>query len=128
VADNVKAKPRKKKILIADDDAKIRALLREILSVHPYELFEAEDGKQALEIIHKEKIDLLITDRSMPMMDGLQLLQALREENLNIPSLLISGFGDEQLWAQAIGLGAEDYLLKPFSSESVLKVIERKLG
>jgi CheY-like chemotaxis protein len=116
-----------KKILIVDDDAKIRTLLKEILNAHRYAVVEAEDGRQALAIIHKDAIDLIITDRSMPTMDGLELLKQLREENRQIPTLMISAYGEESLWAEAIALGAEDYILKPFSSESVLKVVKRKL-
>jgi DNA-binding NtrC family response regulator len=128
VADRVTRKPAAKKILVVDDDVKIRSLLREILSVLPHQVLEAEDGQQALEIIHQETIDLIITDRSMQRMDGLELLKKLHEEKATIPTLMISAYGDEDLWASAVGLGAEDYILKPFSSESVMKIVKRKLG
>jgi CheY-like chemotaxis protein len=117
-----------KKILIVDDDSQIRTLLKEILRGRRYAVVEAQDGRQALDIVHRESIDLIITDRSMPNMDGLELLKQLREENRQIPTLIISAYGEESLWAEAIALGAEDYILKPFSSESVLKVVKRKLG
>ena len=128
MADRVTRKPAAKKILVVDDDVKIRSLLREILSVLPHQVLEAEDGQQALEIIHQETIDLIITDRSMQRMDGLELLKKLHEEKSTIPTLMISAYGDEDLWASAVGLGAEDYILKPFSSESVMKIVKRKLG
>jgi CheY-like chemotaxis protein len=117
----------RKKILIVDDDPTMRSLLREILTGRRYDVVEAQDGQEALDKIHKETIDLLITDRAMPGMGGLDLLRALREEKREIPALLISAYGDEELWASAIGLGAEDYLLKPFSTESVMRVVKRKL-
>jgi len=131
VADHVTpagGKSRKKRILIVDDDVQMRTLLREILNTGVYEVVEAEDGKAALALTHKQKIDLVITDRTMPKMDGLQLLKALREEHNQVPALLISAYGDENLWAEAIGLGAEDYILKPFSSESVMNVVKKKLS
>jgi CheY-like chemotaxis protein len=119
------SKPRT--ILIADDDVKIRALLRDIIG-GSYHVVEVEDGLQALEVIRKQPIDLLITDRMMPGLDGLMLLKKLRDEKKAIPTLVISGYGDEDMWAAAIGLGAEDYLLKPFTPESVLQVIQKKLA
>ncbi|OGR90920.1 MAG: hypothetical protein A2992_01690 [Elusimicrobia bacterium RIFCSPLOWO2_01_FULL_59_12] len=117
----------KKRILVVDDDQTMRMLLREILNGRRYEVLEAQNGQEALERIRREPIDLVITDRSMPSMGGLELLQVLRDENRGIPTLLISAYGDEALWAAAIGLGAEDYLLKPFSSESVMKIVKKKL-
>jgi YesN/AraC family two-component response regulator len=130
VANDVKSSkpvPKPKKILIVDDDVRIRALLKEILSSGPYEVIEAQNGKEGLERVHKEHIDLIITDRSMPVLDGLGLLKALKEEKRQIPTLMISAYGDEDVWAEAIGLGAEDYVLKPFSTESVMKVVEKNL-
>ena len=118
----------KKKILLVDDDPKIRALLREILSALPHQVLEAEDGEHALEIIGKEPVDLIITDRSMPRVDGLELLRTLKDQNRMIPALMISAYGDEEMWASAMGLGAEDYILKPFDADNVMKIVKRKLG
>jgi CheY-like chemotaxis protein len=122
------AKARPKTILIADDDVDVRVLLRDILSGGPYRLIEVEDGQKALEVIRNEPVDLLITDRTMPHLDGIALLKILRNEGRQIPVLVISGYGDEGMWATAIGLGAEDYLLKPFTPESVMQVIQRKMA
>jgi CheY-like chemotaxis protein len=131
MADRLSPSPRsaakKRKILVVDDDEKMRALLREILSGGTYQVLEAQNGREALEMIHREPVDLLITDRSMPVMDGLELLKKLQDEKRKIPSLVISAYGDESIWAEAIGLGAEDYILKPFSSESVMKIVKKKL-
>lgn len=116
-----------KRILIVDDDANTRALLCEILSLRSCQVLKAENGQQALEILHREAVDLLITDRSMPGMDGLELLRKLSDEKNPIPVIMISAFGEERLWAQAIAFGAKDYLLKPFRKEDVLKIIDRYL-
>ncbi len=120
-------KAKKKRILVVDDDVAMRTLLREILTGKLYEVIEAADGQQALDLIHKEPFDLMITDRSMPALGGLELLQMLRQEKIDIPALVVSAYGDEDMWAKAIGLGAEDYLLKPFTSDSVLSVVRKKL-
>lgn len=123
-----KLKAGRKRILVVDDDAQMCALLRDILSGAGYEVQSAEDGLQALEKIRQDAPDLMILDRSMPRMGGLELLRALREENRSIPAVVVSAYGEERFWAQAIGYGAEDYLLKPFSNDVVLKIIKRKLG
>jgi len=119
---------KKKTVLIVDDDAKIRTLLKEILDPGKFKVLEAPDGREALDLIHKEPVDLLITDRAMPRMDGLELLRTLREEERDIPSLVISAYGDDEIWGVAIGLGAEDYILKPFSTESVMRIVKKKLA
>ena len=118
----------KKTILVVDDDPSGRRLLREILEQDGYSVLEAEDGEFALELIEKKPVDLLITDRSMPRLDGLELLAKLRELEKTIPSLMISAYGEEALWGQAIGLGAVDYLLKPFKAEDVLQIVRKALG
>jgi CheY-like chemotaxis protein len=128
VAENLEPTTSKKTILVVDDDVKMRALLREILNILPHDIVEAGDGQEALNIIRQRKVDLIITDRSMPRMDGLQFLKKLRERDKNTPVLMMSAYGDEELWASAVGLGAEDYLLKPFTPESVIKVVNGQLS
>ncbi len=117
-----------KKILVVDDDKNARAVLRDILIANAYDVMEAGDGQEALGIVHRDSVDLIITDRSMPGLDGLALLRALREEKRGLPVLMISAYGEERLWAEAIGLGAKDYILKPFDPDSVLKEVRKYLG
>lgn len=112
---------------MVDDDPTSRALLREILLQDGYSVLEAEDGEFALELIESKPVDLLITDRSMPRMDGLELLASLKRKKKIIPSLVISAYGEETFWGQAIGSGAVDYLLKPFNPEDVLKIVNKVL-
>ena len=122
------AKFVKKTILLVDDDKNIRTLLRDILDPKKFNVLEAEDGQKALDLVHQKTVDLIITDRSMPLMGGLEFLRALRQEGKTIPSLMISAFGEEEMWAEAVGYGAQDYLLKPFKSEEVLKIVKKQLG
>ncbi len=115
----------KKTILIVDDDAAVRDILREILLAADYDVVEAADGIMALTIIERRPVDLLITDRSMPGLGGLELLKKLKEIKKSVPALMVSGYGEESMWGQAIGLGAVDYLLKPFQSSDVLKLVQK---
>jgi len=118
----------KKTILVVDDEDSGRTLLREILLEAGYEVLEAADGIMALMLLERRPVDLLITDRSMPGLGGLELLKKLKEQKMMIPTLMVSAYGEESFWGQAVGLGAVDYLLKPFKAEEVLKVVQKTLG
>jgi DNA-binding NtrC family response regulator len=118
----------KKTILVVDDEASSRSLLREILQEAGYDVLEAADGIMALGLLEKRSVGLLITDRSMPGFGGIELLAKLKEQKKTIPTLMVSAYGEESLWSQAIGLGAVDYLLKPFKTEEVLKIVKKALG
>jgi two-component system, chemotaxis family, chemotaxis protein CheY len=118
----------KKKILVVDDEKTTRSLLRDILQTDGVEVLEAENGEAALQIFKKHKIDLLITDRSMPLMDGISLLKELRRLKNPVPAIMISAYGEESLWGEAIGLGASDYIVKPFETSAVLKMVQQHLS
>jgi len=114
-----------KKILVVDDDFSIRSLFKEFLEPEGYSVLQAADGRQALEILDAQAPDLLIVDRAMPGMGGIELLKALQDRHSAVPVIMISAFGEESLWGQAIGLGAQDYLLKPFTRGDVLKLVKK---
>jgi DNA-binding response OmpR family regulator len=118
----------KKTILVVDDDDDNRSILREFLLEADYDVLEAADGVIALGLLEKRAVDLLITDRAMPGLGGLELLTKLREKKMMIPTLMISAYGEEAFWAQAVGLGAVDYLLKPFKPEDVLTLVQNALN
>lgn len=118
----------KKTILVADDDKALRTLLREILSQEGYDVLEASDGQEALAILSSTPVDLLITDRSMPGMGGLELLAQIKAKKMTLPVLMVSAYGEEEFWGKAIGLGAVDYILKPFKASDVLKIVHKCLG
>jgi DNA-binding response OmpR family regulator len=117
----------KHSILVVDDDPSSRGLLREILQQDGYLVLEADDGELALEFLGRSEIDLVITDRSMPRLGGLELMAKMREQKKKIPVLMLSAYGEEAFWSKAIGLGAVDYLLKPFKAEDVLKIVRKTL-
>jgi DNA-binding response OmpR family regulator len=116
-----------KKILVVDDDHTARHLLRDILTPEGYDILEAEDGRHALKILEQGPVDLIITDRSMPHMDGLEFLKQLHKKKVVIPSIMISAFGEEELWGKAVELGAVDYLVKPYKTERVVALVKRTL-
>lgn len=110
------------KILIADDEPEIRDLLRLYLENEQYEVMEAEDGQQALDLLRSRKLDLCVLDIMMPKMDGYHVLQELRKES-NIPVLILSAKDADSEKILGLNLGADDYLSKPFNPlEAVARV------
>ncbi len=101
------------RILIADDEAEIRDLLRLYLEKDGYEVLEAADGLETMERVKKEKPDLLVLDIMMPGLDGYRVLRNVRE-NSNIPVIMLSAKGTNTDKILGLDLGADDYITKPF--------------
>ncbi len=101
-------------ILIADDEAEIRDLLRLYLENESYTVIEAKDGEEALRLFSEHQIDLCILDVMMPKMDGFRVLKKLRETS-NIPVLMLSAKREDSDKILGLNLGADDYLAKPFN-------------
>ncbi|MEE5989642.1 MAG: response regulator transcription factor [Lachnospiraceae bacterium] len=112
----------KHKILIADDEAEIRNLLRLYLENEGYDVTEAKDGVEALRLLRDEKPDLCLLDIMMPVSDGYRVLKELRETS-NIPVIFISAKDADSEKILGLNLGADDYIAKPFDPlEAVARV------
>ncbi len=112
----------KYKILVADDEAEIRELLRLYLENSGYEVIEAEDGNNAILKLHDDKPDMCILDIMMPGIDGYQVLKKLREQS-NIPVIILSAKDADSEKILGLNLGADDYIAKPFNPlEAVARV------
>lgn len=110
------------KILIADDEAEIRDVLRLYLEKDGYTVVEAADGVEAMEQVRKEQPDLAILDIMMPGLDGYRVLRNIREDN-NIPVIMLSAKGTDADKILGLDLGADDYITKPFAPlEAVARV------
>ena len=107
------------RVLVIDDEPPIRKLLRMGLSTQGYETLEAPNGKTALELLAQNP-DLIILDLGLPDMQGLELLRVMRARNDSVPILVLSSRGDEAGKVQALDLGADDYVTKPFGMEELL--------
>lgn len=114
-------------VLVVDDEPQIRSSLRGILAEEGLRVLEAEDGRQALEVIHRENPELVILDIWMPEVDGLELLQQLRDDAAPPAVIMISGHGNIETAVKATKLGAYDFIEKPFSLEALLRVVNRAL-
>jgi two-component system KDP operon response regulator KdpE len=106
------------KILVVDDEPPIRKLLRMGLSSQGYDVLDAPNGKTALELLAK-KPDLVILDLGLPDVDGLELLQTMRQLHESLPIVVLSSRGDEAGKVAALDLGADDYVTKPFGMDEL---------
>src|SRR5262249_2941740 len=107
------------KILVVDDEPPIRKLLRMGLSTQGYEILEAPNGKTSLDLLARNP-DLIILDLGLPDMQGLELLRMIRARNEGVPIVVLSSRGDEAGKVQALDLGADDYVTKPFGMDELL--------
>ena len=107
-------------ILIVDDEEGIRTSLRGILEDEGHSVLEAESGERGLEILEAEAPDLLFLDIWLPGMDGLAVLDRVREDHPGLPVVMISGHGNIETAVSAIKKGAYDFIEKPLSLEKVL--------
>ncbi len=103
-----------KKILLVDDDLYIRDLYAEVLKDENYDVLIAADGEEALAVAGANTPDLILLDIMMPKMDGIQVLSKVKENPTlkNIPVIMLTNFGQEDLIKQAVNLGSVEYLLK----------------
>jgi signal transduction histidine kinase/CheY-like chemotaxis protein len=117
-------------ILLVDDEEMIRAMGRRLLERLSYTVFEAEDGRAALELFQRrrEEIDLVILDLVMPVMDGEETFSALRELDSELPVLLVSGFGRQGAAAELISRGARGFVQKPFDLGQLSEGVTRAMG
>jgi two-component system NtrC family sensor kinase len=116
------------RILVIDDSKAIRSILRDmILGPQGYQVITAQDGQQGIDHALKEHPDLILTDVSMPRMDGIEVLRRLRDAHYEWPVILMTFHGSEEIAVQAFRLGVRDYIRKPFTVEEVLTCVERAL-
>src|SRR2546425_6101713 len=115
------------KVLVVDDERKMRRLLQILLERLGIDSVAAESGEEALDRFQAEKIDLVLTDLKMPGLTGLELLARLRELDADVPVILLTAFGTVQTAVEAMKLGAFDYILKPFDLEAVELTIRKAL-
>ncbi len=111
-------------VLVVDDDAFFARTMRRLLEP-AYEVVMAGDGKAALEAVVKRPFDVIISDIEMPGMSGVELLSAVREHDLDVPVILMTGAPTVETAIEAVSLGALQYLVKPVANEVVLKAVER---
>lgn len=119
---------RRPRVLVVDDEQIVRDLLQVTLTGADYEVDAAADGIEAIERLQAGSYDLLITDVRMPGTDGLAVVRAARRLSTALSIVIITGASSEAVAIEAINLGVNGYLTKPFGVERVLTVVARALG
>jgi DNA-binding NtrC family response regulator len=114
-------------VLIVDDEPSVRQTLSEWMRKKNFHVFEAEGGRQAMEMIQREDPDIVISDVVMPGMDGIQLLKEAMAVKADIPFLMISGYPSRSTAVDIMKYGASDYLPKPFTPEELAHRVSRTL-
>ena len=116
------------RVLVIDDSQDIRDFLVEnILRPKGFEVLTASDGLMGLELAIAKEPDLMITDQQMPGLTGLQVLQKLRERNIDIPAILVTGEGSEDTAVRAFRLGIKDYIIKPIDADELSESVDKAL-
>lgn len=118
----------KAKVLVVDDDHKIRELMTDTLSALGYTTFGAKDGKEALSFLKTQKMDLVIADIRMPQLDGISLLKTIKNQQPDLPVLIITGYDFNYAMDQALDGGADGFLAKPFRIGKIEELIKSVLG
>lgn len=117
------------KIMMVDDAAFMRKVIKDTLSKAGYtDLYEAVDGADAVEKYNEIKPDLVLMDITMPNMDGLEALKAIRAADGGANVVMCSAMGQETMVVEAIQLGALDFIVKPFKPDRILQTVTKILG
>ena len=114
-------------ILIIDDEAGIRSILKDVLEDEKYTVFLAEDGYKGLDLLNSEPVDLVILDVWLPNMGGIEVLKKIKEEYRDVEVIIISGHANINLAVNAVKIGAFDFLEKPLSLEKIITVVRNAL-
>lgn len=113
-------------ILVVDDEARMRKLIKDFLSSKGFSILEAEDGEKALEVFeqNQEQISLILLDVMMPKLDGWSVLRQIRQENQKVPIIMLTARGEEQDELFGFELGVDEYIAKPFSPKILVARVE----
>lgn len=112
-------------VLVVDDESILRSLLEKILKKEGYNVLLAGSGEEALSILADQHVDVLISDINMPEMDGFALLKTVKQKHPNIEVIMMTAYADAYSVKDALLLGADDYITKPFKSVEICMIVER---
>jgi len=110
-------------ILVVDDDAFFRDLLRDVLSEHGFRISEAVDGQDALKVLASTAIDLAIVDVEMPRMNGVDLVKQIKAKNPRFPIIMITAYATMNMPADLLKIGIDAFLQKPVRMDKLIKTV-----
>ena len=115
------------KILVVEDDKNLRKLIVTCLEKANYTVFDTKNGEEALELMDRQYVDLIVTDIMMPEMNGYELIKELRDANYNTPILIITAKEDIEDKRVGFSLGADDYMVKPINIDELIMRVKSLL-
>lgn len=115
------------RVLTVDDSRTMLAMLHYTLSAAGFEVLQAEDGQQGLEVLQRETVDVVITDINMPVMDGIEFIQQVRASGQfqSLPILILTTESSEEKRGQGKAAGGTGWIVKPFDPEKLVSIIQR---
>ena len=113
------------KLLIVDDEPSLRTIMKDELMQKGFDVKDAESGEDALEILKKDRHQIVILDVRMPEMDGLEVLKRIRANNLADKVIMLTGVDELKIAKNSLALGANDFMTKPFQFRNLFACIER---
>ena len=116
------------RVLVVDDERAMCEFLKVLLEKQGHGVIAANDGEQALKMVEQQPPDLVISDVRMPKVDGIGLLAGIRERHPDLPVILITAYASSDSTIQAMRLGADDYITKPFRIDEIRLVVEKALA
>ncbi len=115
-----------KRVLVADDSSTMRKIIvRSLLAVGVEDTTEAADGTEAVNLFKPGEFDLVLTDWNMPGKNGLEVVEDIRKQDANIPIIMVTTEAEKDRVVQAIKAGVSDYLVKPFSADTLREKLEK---
>lgn len=119
-----------KNVLIVDDERAFLSILSEGLQGHQqdFRIITAENGRDAIGVLKRQPVDLLVTDIKMPQMDGFELLQYMNTNHPRVPVMLMTAFGTQEMEEKGRSMGARQYLEKPFDVDTLVRKIQQELA
>ncbi len=118
---------KQRKILVVDDEKDMRWVLTTLFEGEGFKVFSAGDGKEALNILKKNRPHVMVSDIRMPKMDGMELLHHIREIDLTVPVIMMTAYSEVGTAVEAMKTGAYDYIVKPFDNEELILTVNRAL-
>jgi DNA-binding response OmpR family regulator len=112
-------------VLVVDDELMMRKLVAKVLSRDGFQVVQAQDGDEALRILAGRPIDIVISDINMPGLNGFELLQAIKKSHPAMSVIMMTAYGDTYSVKDALLLGADEYITKPFQSQEIALMVER---
>jgi CheY-like chemotaxis protein len=118
-----------KTILVLEDNPLVRDNIAEILTMSGFEVIETNNGKEGLEVVKERLPDLILCDIMMPLVNGLEFLDEIKKNDLtaNIPFIFISAISEKKEITDSMGLGADEYIIKPFEQHELMEKINKCL-